>query len=272
MSGYFLKRNNVHVQGNPGAKETLVFCHGYGSEQSAWRFVTPAFQERYRMVLYDLTGCGASDLAAFDPRRYRQGSAYAADLILLCDTLKLRKVHLITHSVSGMIGSLAALQRPDLVESLVFIGASPHYINEDGYTGGFSAEAVKELIATMESNYLAWAQGFSPFAMNQPENPELGLEFTRSLASMRPDVSVEIARFIFFSDFRAEIARLRLPVTILQAQHDIVVPEAVGHYLHENIPNSDLRWLTTTGHFPHMGKPEEVIEAVRLHLERVTKK
>lgn len=271
MTGYLMKRNSVHVQGNPVAKETLVFCHGYGSDQNAWRFITPAFKDRYRLVLFDLTGCGASDLAAFDAKRYSKGSAYADDLILLCDSLKLRGAHLITHSVSGMIGTVAALQRPDLFASMVFIGASPRYINDDGYTGGFTAEAVTDLVATMEKNYLAWAQGFAPFAMNQPENPALGQEFTQSLASMRPDISVEIARFIFFSDFRSEVARLQLPVQILQAQQDIVVPEAVGHYLHKHIRGSDLRWLSTTGHFPHMARPEEVIDAVRLHLDKHAK-
>lgn len=266
--GYILKRNNVHVQGDPTAKETLVFCHGYGSEQSAWRFITPAFQDRYQLVLYDLTGCGASDLAAFDPHRYSRGAGYADDLITICDTLKLRRVHLVAHSVSGMIGSLAALQRPDLFASLVFVGTSPRYINDGDYTGGFTAAAIEELLATMQANYQAWAQGFAPFAMNQPDNPALGREFARSLATMRPDIAVVLARFIFNIDFRAEIARLRLPVTILQAQQDIVVPEAVGHYLHAQIANSELRWLTTTGHFPHMGKPEEVVEALRLHLAR----
>lgn len=269
MSQYIIKKNNIQVVGNSSAAKTLVFAHGYGSNQTAWRFLVPAFEERYRIVLFDLVGCGMSELEAFDPKHYKSLHSFADDFIAIGSSLELKKVHFIAHSASGMVGTLAALKRPELFSSLVFINTSPRYLDDNGYVGGFSKEKVGDILNQMGKDYTDWASGFASVALDAPEKPELADEFAHSLAQIRPDISISIANRIFLSDHRADVAQLKLPVLIIQAQKDPIVPQEVGEYLHRVIPNSQLHWISTPGHFPHMTNPSELIPIITKYLERV---
>lgn len=266
MANTTLTKHNVHIEGNPNATETLLFSHGYGSDQTAWRFVTPEFQDRYRIVLFDLIGCGASDLDEFERVRYGTLYAYADDLILLCDTLKLSRAVLVAHSVSCMIGTLATLKRPDLFSKMIFIGASPRYLNDKDYVGGFTREGVNGLLNTMAADYVGWATSFATVAVNAPDKPDAVAEFRASLSTMRPDISVAIAATIFLGDYRREVAQLKTPTLLIQAQDDVAVPPSVGEYLRNTIPTSQLRLIESTGHFPHLSNPDEIIQAIDEYL------
>ena len=74
-----LQRNNVKVGGIDGP--VLLFAHGYGCDQNMWRWVTPAFEDRYRTITFDHVGAGGSDLSAFSKSRYATLDGYAADVI-----------------------------------------------------------------------------------------------------------------------------------------------------------------------------------------------
>src|SRR5687767_15189797 len=96
-----LKRNNVRVYGR-GA-QPMLFAHGFACDQTMWRFITPAFEEGYRIILFDYVGCGESDLESYDPIRYSDLHGYAEDVLDICKELRLRDVIFVGHSVSGMI-------------------------------------------------------------------------------------------------------------------------------------------------------------------------
>lgn len=262
------KKHDLQVVGNSAATKTLIFAHGYGSDQAAWRFVVPAFADRYRVVLFDMVGCGNSDIRAFDPMHYTSFHPYADDLIEICDELKLQQVHAIAHSASSMISALAALKRPDLFSTLAFIGASPRYLDDEGYVGGFTKQKVGDMLLQMGTNYANWLNGFAPIAMDTPDRPELANEFANSLARMRPGTSIAIVKRIFSSDHRLDVAHLKLPVLIIQSRADIVVPPQVGEYLHQVIPNSQLYWTASPGHFPHLTNPQEIVKVITEHLNR----
>ena len=263
-----LKRNNVHVIENSTATETLVFAHGFGSEQSAWRFVTPAFLEKYRIVLFDWMGCGASDLSQYDPQHYSSMQAYASDLIQICDTLRLKRVRLIAHSVSCILGTLVSLQRPEIFSDMVMIGGSPCFLNDQEYHGGFDQSTINAMLDAMTQNYVSWAEGFSPAAINRPDLPHLTHEFFMSLSSARPDVSINFAKLIFLGDYRQVISKLNIPAFILQMQNDIFVPEQVGVYLHNVIQNSEYHQLSAVGHFPHLSATQELITVIADYFNR----
>ncbi|TIN55103.1 MAG: alpha/beta hydrolase, partial [Mesorhizobium sp.] len=128
---YVLKRNNVLAHGT--GPKTMVFAHGFGCDQNMWRFVEPAFRHDFRTVLFDQVGAGKSDLSAYDSAKYASLDGYADDLIEIGRALELRKTVFVGHSVSAMIGVLASLKAPEIFETLVLVGPSPRYINDDGY-------------------------------------------------------------------------------------------------------------------------------------------
>jgi sigma-B regulation protein RsbQ len=261
MVAEVLVRNNVTISGNPAGRP-MMFAHGFGCDQNMWRFVAPGFEDRYRIVLFDYVGAGASDLGAYDPERYARLDGYAADVIEICEALDLTDVVFVGHSVSAMVGVLAAAAAPERFGSLVLIGPSPRYINDGEYVGGFTEADITDLLASLDSNYLGWSSAMAPVIMGNSDRPELGAELTASFCRTDPEIQKRFARVTFLSDNRADLARAKVPALVLQCSDDVIAPDAVGQYVHHNLSGSQLVRLHASGHCPNLSAPEETIAAI----------
>jgi sigma-B regulation protein RsbQ len=257
-----LRRNNVKLSGPEGG-QPMIFAHGFGCDQNMWRFVTPAFEEKYRIVLFDHVGAGQSDPAAYSRGKYESLRGYAADVLEICRELGLTRTIFVGHSVSAMIGVLAALQEPDRFERLILVGPSPRYIDDGDYVGGFSREDIEGLLDSLDSNYLGWSSAMAPVIMGNPDRPELGSELTNSFCRTNPEIAKHFARVTFLSDNRADLPKLKIRSLILQCQDDAIAPRSVGEYVHRQIPDSELVLLEATGHCPNLSAPQETIAAIQ---------
>ena len=256
-----LKRNNVQLMGD--GEQYMIFGHGYGCDQHVWSDMVPAFVDDYKLLLFDYVGCGESDLSAYDFKRYSSLEGYAQDLIEICDALNIRNAIFVGHSVSSMIGVLAANKRPEFFSKLIFLGPSPCYLNKGDYYGGFEQADLDGLFEMMENNYLGWAQALAPQIMANSDRPELGETLTTSFCSTDPVIAQQFARVTFLSDNREDLAKLKLPSLTLQCSSDIIAPLQVGEYIHNVLPDNRLVVLKATGHCSHMSAPEETIAAIR---------
>jgi sigma-B regulation protein RsbQ len=261
-----LARNNVTVTGT--GTQAMVLVHGFGCDQKMWRLLVPAFEDRYRVVLLDLVGAGQSDLAAYDPARYASLEAHAEDVLEVLAALDLYDVVLVGHSVSASIGMLAAIRAPERVGRLVMVAPSPRFLNDVGYTGGFERADIDELLDTMDNNYLGWAAALTPVIMGQPGDSELTSELHQSFCRTNPVIARHFARVTFLADNRAELPRVHTPCLIIQSAHDALAPPAVGTYLHQQLADSQLVVLPTTGHCPHLSEPQGTIAAIEAFLEQ----
>ena len=260
-----LSRNNVQIRGR--GWQPLVFAHGFGCDQNMWRYVAPAFEDEYRVVLFDHVGSGRSDPSAFDARRYSTLSSYAEDLVELCEGASLSDVVFVGHSVSCMIGLLASIQRPELFARMILIGPSPCYINHPpDYVGGFERNDVEDLLGMMEKNYVGWASFFAPTVMQNSDNPELASELEGSFCSTDPKTALQFARTTFFGDNRGDLEKVTVPTLIMQCAEDVIAPVTVGEYVHRSLRGSELRMLKATGHCPHLSHPQETLEVIREYL------
>ena len=264
MAANVIARNNVKVFGS--GSQPMLFAHGFGCDQNMWRFITPAFENDYRIVLFDYVGSGKSDLAAYEPQRYSMLEGYAQDVLDVCHALELRHVIFVGHSVSSMIGVIAANREPSLFARLILVGPSPRYINDPPYVGGFERKDIEELLDTMDKNYIGWANFLAPAIMKNPERPELAAELTESFCSTDPVIARRFAEATFFADNRDDLSRVKVPSLILQCSDDIIAPESVGEYVHQQLAASALYRMKATGHCPHMSHPEETIDAIRAYL------
>ena len=259
------RRNNVRQSGRADGK-AMVLAHGFGCDQNMWRFVAPAFEKDYRVVLFDHVGAGRSDLAAYSRAKYDSLQGYADDVLDLCRALDLRRPIFVGHSVSAMIGVLAALKEPDRFDRLVLVGPSPRYINDGDYVGGFTREDIEGLLESLDSNYLGWSSAMAPVIMGNPERPELGTELTNSFCRTDPQIASHFARVTFLSDNRADLPKVKTRSLILQCADDAIAPAAVGEYVHERMPDTVLVRMKATGHCPNLSAPEETIAAIKAFL------
>jgi sigma-B regulation protein RsbQ len=259
-----LARNNVRVTGR--GSQPILFAHGFGCDQHMWRFMAPSFEADYRVILFDYVGSGRSELRAYNRERYSSLNGYAEDILDICHALDLKDVIFVGHSVSSMIGLLAAIREPERFQRLVFVGPSPRYINDVGYVGGFERHDIEELLETMDKNYIGWANFLAPVIMNRPDRPELNQELTESFCSTDPTIARRFAEVTFFSDNRQDLPKLTVPSLIIQCSEDLIAPMQVGQYLHQHLARSTLRITRATGHCPHMSAPEETTSIIKDYL------
>jgi sigma-B regulation protein RsbQ len=251
-----LQRNNVHVFGS--GEHVLMFAHGYGCDQSMWKYLTPSFADKYRIVLFDFVGSGLSEPSAFDRTRYSTLGGYAQDILEIIHELNLERVHFVGHSVSSMIGALASIQEPERFATLTMIGPSASYINDGDYHGGFERADIEGLLEALESNHAAWSAMMAPTIMGNGDRPGLAAELESSFCRMDPVLAHHFAKVTFLSDNRADLPLVHTKTLILQCQQDAIADLRVGEYVHRCLPESQFVVMEATGHCPHMSAPKEV--------------
>lgn len=261
-----LHRNNVTVLGNPGGRP-IIFAHGFGCSQEVWRHVVHWFTADYRVILFDHVGAGMSDLAAYDRGKYDSLHGYADDLRDIMSELDLADAIYVGHSVSSIIGVLAANYEPARFGALILVGPSPRYIDDEDYFGGFSHADIDSMLDTLDANYLGWSAHMAPTMMANDDRPDLGRELTDNFCSTDPTIARHFARVTFLSDNRRDLTRVRVRTLVIQSSADVIAPIEVGAYVHGQIPGSDLLVLSSTGHCPNLSDPDQLAGEIRTWLE-----
>lgn len=261
VAGTVAERLNVKASGNPKGRP-IIFAHGFGCDQHMWRFVAANFEDRFHVVLFDHVGNGGSDSSTYDVERYSTLRGYADDVRAVCHELALRDVVFVGHSVSAMIGALAAIDEPGLFDRLVMVSPSPRYIDDGEYVGGFEQRNIDELLDSLDSNYLGWSSAMAPVIMGNADRPELSAELTASFCKCDPEIAKRFARVTFLSDNRADLERVTAPTLILQCRNDVIASMSVGAYVHKAMPNATLVVLDATGHCPNLSAPEATTAAI----------
>lgn len=259
-----LQRNNVTITGN--GDKVMLFAHGFGCSQDAWRRILSAFADDHKLILFDYIGAGKSDISAYDKERYSTLEGYAEDILEICYELKIRDAVFVGHSVSCMIGALAAIKEPSIFKKLIFIGPSACYLNGVGYTGGFEKDDLDTLFEIMEDDFTGWAKLMAPKVMGNPGKPGLTDEIENFFCSTDQEILKDFARVTFLSDNRKDLPNIPVESLTLQCSEDIIAPMAVGEYIQENTPANKMIILKATGHCPHMSEPAETIAAIRSFL------
>jgi sigma-B regulation protein RsbQ len=258
------EHHNATLRGS--ADKIMMLAHGFGCDQNMWRFVAPAFADDYRLLLFDHIGAGRSDLTQFDSLRHGSLEGYVEDVIALARAADMRAGVFVGHSVSAMIGLLAAKRAPELFEALVLIGPSPCYVNDGDYVGGFERSQIEELLEFLDSNHLGWSQAMAPVIMGNPDRPELGEELAASFCSGDPEITRAWARTTFFADNRADLEPVGARILILQCRDDVIAPICVGEYMAAALAGSELVIMKATGHCPNLSAPAETIAAMKAFL------
>ncbi|XWS17218.1 hypothetical protein CRYUN_Cryun33cG0049400 [Craigia yunnanensis] len=252
---------NARIIGS--GSETMVLAHGFGADQSVWDKVLPYLTQHYQVVVFDWTFAGAvKDPNLFDPLKYTSYDAFANDLIALMDELDLKSSVFVGHSMSGMIGCIASIKRPELFNWLILVVASPRYINTDDYEGGFDAAAIDNILSDIESDYENWASSF--LALTVDNKDPLSVEkLAKCFKKMKHEFALPLAKTVFRCDERDILDKVTTSCTIIQTTNDIVVPDSVGYYMQKKIKGkSTVEIVNTDGHFPQLTTHLEFLDVL----------
>ena len=258
------RKHNIQIVGK-GSK-TMLLAHGYGCDQVMWRYLVPAFQQDYRLILFDHVGAGKSDLSQYNREKYKTLDGYADDVLDIIDAVRGGPVIFVGHSVSAMIGVLASIKKPSAFERLILIGPSPCYINDGAYHGGFTRADIDGLLQTLGENHLGWSRAMAPVIMKNDDRPELAAELAESFCRTDPEIAKHFARVTFLSDNRADLTAVTTPSLVLQCSEDSIAPQMVGEFVHERLAGSRFIAMKATGHCPHLSAPAETIQSIKEYL------
>ena len=247
---------NATVTG-PVDAQPMVFAHGFGCDQHMWRHVAPAFEDRFRVVLFDYVGCGRV-------RRHRHTTPTATTRCTATPPtsldsvreLDLHDVVFVGHSVSSMIGALAVAAEPGPLlqarhgRALAALHRRPGRLRRRLRARPTSTSSSTRCRATTSAGRAPWRRR----SWATPDRPELGEELTESFCRMRPGDRPRSSRgSTFLSDNRADLARVTVPTLVLQCRDDVIAPIAVGEYVDRALPSSEL--VAAGGHRP-LPQPE----------------
>jgi len=261
-----VEKHQIRILGSGG--RTFVLASGLGLDQSTWRLVAPSLAQDNTVVLFDYVGFGKSNRASFDKNHYQNLEAFAEDVMLLCDTLQLKDVVFVGHSISSMIGLIAGLRQPERFDKFIFIGPSPCYLNDnDGYVGGLRREDVDVILKEMEDDYLSWVLKYVPGFADESNARDLVQEIIQTFVSNDPATVRQFALAAFFADYRRELLDFDKECLILQTRNDALVPVQVGDYLRAHLSRGTLIRLSGQGHFPQLTSAAEVLSAMRKFLQ-----
>jgi sigma-B regulation protein RsbQ len=241
----------------------VVFAHGYGCDQTLWHEVVAKLPECDRW-LFDWPGAGQAAVSAYDPVRHASLDGYADDLLALLDVISDGEATVVAHSVAASIAMLAAVRRPERFRRLILVTPSPCFLRDvPHYDGGFDQHALDAMLGELVRGVEAWSLAMAPVVMGQPDRPDLGHQLAAKFCRQDPSIAIRWARATFLSDVRPAVARLAMPVEVLQARDDALVPPGVGSWMTGQLQRGRLWALAAKGHCPHVSAPDEVAAAIR---------
>lgn len=251
---------SVEVQGDGDL--TIVFAHGFGGCKEDWNRYVDYFSKKATTVCFDHLGSIHIDIPEeYVDERFSDTAFHTELLISLVKKCAAgKKVCLVAHSYSGILGVIACLKEPGLIDKLVLIGASPRYLNDDHYYGGISPEAVDEIFQEIADGFMEWVGNFKG-AMLQGGDKN-GDSFSSSILRMGPKRALAIAKAIFLSDCRSELKKLDIPTLVIHSSPDPVVSDEAANFLCANLIDARCEIIKAGGHFPHLTRYEEVVSMI----------
>jgi len=247
----------VHGTGPP-----LVLAHGFTASLEMWREQVPAFSSKYRLVIYDTRGHGATTAPA-DTAQYDLARDYVADQLALMDHLGIEQAYVGGLSMGGMIAQEFALQHPERVKALLLFDTGPGMSGlprapeqraqfEDMREAMQSAARSSGMAAIVE-RMREGAAAFLP-----PGGGPMSEAVRRHVENMRK-MSVDglIGANQAMQDWPGtyeRLAAITAPTLILVGQEDPLL--VAGNAMHRTIARSRLVVLRRSGHGTNMWRPE----------------
>lgn len=232
-----------------GAGEPLLFIHGLGSSGRDWEMQIPAFARDYRVVAFDLRGHGQSD----KPRGPYTMRQFAADTAALIEALGIAPTHVVGISLGGMIALQLALDRPDVVRSLVIVNSGPEFV----------ARTFKARLAVLQRFLVVRLVGMRKMGeilarrlFPKPEQETLRATLVARWAENDPRAYRDAMRAIVGWSVADRLGEIDIPTLVVAADEDYT-PVSVKEAYVAKMPRAQLAVIRDARHAVPLERPDE---------------
>ena len=249
----------------------LLLVHGLMTSSYSWRYVLEPLERHFTLYVPDLPGAGRSQKPlepAYSPQ------AFARWLAALQRELDIYGCPVIGNSLGGYLCMWLALNEPDAIARLVNLHSPAlPLLRLRALHALLAVPGTQRLTAWLaRRNPEKWAHKNVHYYDETIKSLEEAREYGRPLST--PAGSMAFAKTLAetlapsaFSSFCAELDACRLgdgfpvPLRLIYAKEDVMVPPEVGEKLGELIPDADLVWLDEASHFAHVDATDRFLEA-----------
>lgn len=220
-----------------------------------------AFADRYRVIRYDLRGQGES---ARHPREELDLDLQAQDAAELVEALGVAPCTFVGSSMGGLIGLRLAARRPDLVCSVVVLGASA-----DAEEAAEPMDALAEVLA---------AHGMEPVldpvlhlmlgdtTLTDPSRADVLAGARELLLTRTPEYADSVWQVAHRKPILDELPLITVPLTVVAGAEDRTCPPPRSEQIVALVPHARYVVLERTGHVPAWENPEAVTAVLEEHL------
>jgi pimeloyl-ACP methyl ester carboxylesterase len=240
-----------------GEGEPLLAVMGLGGDHSAWLLQVPVWSRSHRFVVFDNRDVGQSSTSQ-GPYEVRD---MAMDALALADALDLDSFHLVGLSLGGAIAQEVALAAPERIRTLTLCVTY-------GWTGGFGeqrSKVLRQVVQRMSREEFVEFMMMLIYSDRLFDVPQFAAVARQAmLDNPHPQSTEAWVRQLEASgrhDARDRLGELSMPVHVIGARRDILVPPFRSQDLAEAIPGARFT-LIDSGHLVNVEAAEEFNAAV----------
>ncbi|MBD2451902.1 alpha/beta hydrolase [Nostoc sp. FACHB-152] len=248
-----------------GTGEPLLLIAGFMCDRAYWSLLMPSLISQYQVIRFDNRGIGQSS-APDSPYSIQQ---MANDAAALLDVLGIEKVHVIGHSMGGLIAQELALTYPQRIKSLILLSSfakgNEKFNSIIKTWGDIAAKLDLELY---EKVVLPWIFTDDFYAIPGMVNQLIEWAINYPFAPTAHGLYHQ-SRAILHYDTTDKLKYIQCPTLVLVGRQDILTPVKFSEQLNQGIPNAELVIIEQGGHSFLIESPESVAQFILKFLKKI---
>ena len=239
-----------------GTGPAVFFVHGIGARKTSWDEVCKFLEKDFTCISYDLRGHGDSPKGLL-PYSLED---LVDDLETLRQKLNIEKIHIVGHSLGGMIGPAYTKSFPENVISVSLISTAAFRTTEDRNKVQSVLESMQEkgigpILSTLTKRWFT-----DQFINDRLADVEFRLE---QVLETDPEVFLDVFRIYAETEMSPWLNKIKHPSLVLTGEYDGGCSPRLNHLIADSLSNSELCILKNYKHSLLIEAPHEVGEKVR---------
>lgn len=239
-----------------GSGPALYMVHGIGARKSTWDAIVDGLKDSYTCVVYDLRGHGDSPI----PETPYTLDQLVEDLEALRLQLGHEKIHVIGHSLGGMIGPAYARAHPDRTLSVGLLSTAAGRNEDDRNKLNAVGKAMEEkgVIPVLSTFVERWYT--DEFIESHPEKIQARL---KQVEDTPTDVFLSVFWIYATTEMALWLNEVSCPCLVLTGELDGGCNPRLNRFIDMELPDSELVILDNLKHSILIESPERVLEPLR---------